>query len=542
MQTKIFATLQALMRVDFVVITISTLIVLTYGLESLNLMQVFDSDEHRIVSMVLHHLQVGNLNPDGYFNYGHLYESIGFAGLKFFSHFDWNVDIRLIGTWLRLLSLGFGALTCLMTYRLALTLGLARPLAVLSVLLLFTMPDFVFYLRTIHPDTLQTFLMVASMVVATSRHTFRAALLSAMLAGLAFGTKYSGVFILPFCLLPHALAYWTGTEGKSGEKLLNLVKKAILVGVAFFALYAITNPYAVRHYRAAIGAIQFEQNHVATGHGKVEPTNPLLWFSPMSYEFSALGLVLLGLGFLFCGLTVASPLRRKSLRAVVSDYDSRNVLSLFIYAAFSIAYLLVSVRMREPRYTFHIVPFAMILSVRGLRSLLSGVERRLALPPAVALVGLGALFCTHQTYRAVERMVYANRKPVSARVVAGGFLEDRYPAKTKILADYYTYIPAKFTAVEIEWGITQEQIDKFAPDVIIFNRSMSGRWLWKEGGTKFADMKWAHDKSYGKVPDEKDAFFRSLLADGSWTVVYDTEDELVLERSAKTGRSPFARR
>lgn len=51
----------------------------TYGLESLRVVQAFDLDEYRILSLMQRHLDERSLDPHGFYIYGNFYDAIGYV-------------------------------------------------------------------------------------------------------------------------------------------------------------------------------------------------------------------------------------------------------------------------------------------------------------------------------------------------------------------------------------------------------------------------------------------------------------------------------
>lgn len=64
------------------------------------------------------------------------------------------------------------------------------------------------------------------------------------------------------------------------------------------------------------------------------------------------------------------------------------------------------------------------------------------------------------------------------------------------------------------------------PDVVIFNQLATGRVVWKKAGSKFKDLRFSMDLSYGDRATDSKELITSLLRDDNWTVAY--EDDLVI--------------
>jgi hypothetical protein len=61
-----------------------------------------------------------------------------------------------------------------------------------------------------------------------------------------------------------------------------------------------------------------------------------------------------------------------------------------------------------------------------------------------------------------------------------------------------SYVPAKFAKPYITSELLPMEIERERPDIIIANLPLTGRRIWKERGTVFADGDLVKDATYGK--------------------------------------------
>jgi hypothetical protein len=226
-------------------VVLANLVDAIYGLDNLSMVQAFNLDEARFLVKMKVALEQNTLDPDTFFNYGNLYDTVGFWCIRFLQHFGWLVNTQLAGLVLRFISTGGGLFAYLAMVRLGLISQLPLAISASAALALLAMPDFVAYSGLVHPDTLQTLFVILSFTCALTRPTYPFALLASLFAGLAFSTKYVGLVVLPFCIAPLAL-FTLGREGLSREALTRLAIQCIGVLATFFGVFAITNPYAIR--------------------------------------------------------------------------------------------------------------------------------------------------------------------------------------------------------------------------------------------------------------------------------------------------------
>ncbi|RMD84219.1 MAG: phospholipid carrier-dependent glycosyltransferase, partial [Candidatus Dadabacteria bacterium] len=91
-------------------------------------------------------------------------------------------------------------------------------------------------------------------------------ILSALFAGVAMGSKYSGIFIIPFIYLPFILKAF-GLNLKDSPRLsLSGGKAAILGAFAISAGFLCTTPYAILDSTAFLRDFLSEAHHMARGH------------------------------------------------------------------------------------------------------------------------------------------------------------------------------------------------------------------------------------------------------------------------------------
>lgn len=186
----------ALLLISLLSVYLASPLLFTANLNA-RLVFAFDSDE-------AHHIQLLQqaLNGTGFdFNfhgYGHLFFNLTLLALKALSYFT-HIDQQIIIITLRSASLVSGIACIWATFYLALYLA-GPTFAILSALLLAIIPlEFIYYMGVSHPDVLQV-LFVQLSLIACCRYSrinsLSNIIQAACFAGLAFATKYSGIFLL----------------------------------------------------------------------------------------------------------------------------------------------------------------------------------------------------------------------------------------------------------------------------------------------------------------------------------------------------------
>jgi len=300
--------------------------------------------------------------------------------------------------------------------------------------------------------------------------------------------------------------------------------------LVFLAMYLASNPYVLTNFSALQEDLAFERQHVGRGHGQAEAANPFLWFSLLGDEFKVIGSILMVLGILAFLFFLVQ--RNKTFRELFGSAVNRTGLTLFLFAAFSLIYLMVAVNMRRPRYFFHILPVIVILGFWGMQELLQMLNEKWR------TVGRGALLLCilPLTWGAVKSTAHISDRYHHQYVKASQWIEANYPPDVRILADSYSYQSPRFTQYQPVFGVNPRVINQVQPQLIILNRTMSGRWSWKQEGSTFTDGKFRLGRA-----DNAQAYFQfhqQLFSETSpFGVVYETENVVILERKPESDQS-----
>jgi hypothetical protein len=402
-----------------------------------------------------------------------------------------------------------------------------------AALVLLTVPVFLDMSAQALHDTLQCFLLIVTFGAVLRRADVPHALLGAAIAGLAFGTKYAALFLLPFCVMPQALIIFASAERGRAE-IASILKLIVVATAIFVTMFAATNPYALGNldfYRTIV----VQADWMSIGHGKVEPKNPLYWLPVLDGQLGLIGVSLLFSGTLLTAAQTLREWRERGWRECALNASWRNRLTLLFYVVLTVTYLLVAVRLRLPRYTLHILPFWIVVSLWGFWNLYSRLHWTRLQSPQLLLTKITAivliLLCIVQAEHSVGKMAAATMRPLSPMIEAGEFLLENCPRDTRILADRYSYIPPKFAHTRLVWGVDEQEFRAFAPQLVVLNKSMSGRWIWKAPGTKFKEGRFTIDLAYGGKPAEVKAFWQSLAAD-EWISIYENPEVVILSKGS----------
>ncbi len=442
----------------------------------LGLVGVLSSDEALAGRIVRHMVEARTASPDHFFAYGALSFDLAALLLIPVAAVGRLSDLAVVVA-LRAVSLAGGAATVVLAAALARRLA-GPPAALVAAALVAATPELVMWSVTAHPDTLQLALLTGGLLMAAllaERHTPTRLALGATLAGLAFGTKYLGVLLLPL-LLPAAAV---GRRHTGRVRPLDLVWDATLLATVFALAFALTNPYALLEPARALGQVRAEIAHAHAGHVFDLGDGPLAW--PRVLLSLRLGgpimPVLAVVGVAAC-CTARGPVRVSAV--LLAGWTGAYV-----------AYLMTRVGYEAPRYALPLVPGAAALAAVGLvrcaRPVVAAAGR-----PALVVVGVlvgGALLLPSlaTAQRVQTRLARASALERDARVQAGRWLDAVAPAGAVILTDAYVYLPARREGVTVTFGLTRELVDRVRPLYIVTNEDIRGRFRWAEGAVRYID-------------------------------------------------------
>ncbi len=96
--------------------------------------------------------------------------------------------------------------------------------------------------------------------------------------------------------------------------------------------------------------------------------------------------------------------------------------------------------------------------------------------------------------------------------------------------DVYCYQNPKFTNYQTAWGVDTDAVIATQPEIILINKTMSGRWSWKKPGTRFADLQFvmSNDLNHGGPHRIYDLHVRLFAPESPYRIVYEDTDIVAL--------------
>ena len=443
------------------------------GADDIRMVDAFSADEADILWQV-RHLYVKGITERPSFTYGGaLYYPlvIGLHAVDLVG----SVTERTIVLALRGLCVLAG-LGCLwLTYRIG-CLAFHRSAGLVGLFLLAVTPTFLRWSVDGHPDLPQLFWLLAALWYCCQlcrSYRLKHLVLASVFAGLAFGTKYGGGFLLPVVAAAVVLPNGENELDFRGlrDRLGQTRTWAALIAIpAVFALvFAATNPHALIHFDVFRRTMIDYQAIMGFGHMYPEDPQGLLWLGILGSELGPIHT-----GVLAVTLVVACVLavRRKRLAGDAGI--------LFLWCAVFLGYLILVVHLRRPRHLLPILPCLLLFTAEGYRVLARGLLERTLRPPVMRyclplfLVALcwGQLTGAHTVY-GDRQMRLENRHEDMA---LGQWLAEEVPGHTSIIYDAYAYVPPKFRRTYRTFGQTYAMVNHFQPDLLVVRDAIAGRY------------------------------------------------------------------
>ena len=256
------------------------------GAEDIRMANVFSIDEADIAAEVRRLFGEGVLTPPS-FKYGGLFYYIPLFALKL-RGVAGEVTDRLLILTLRAFCTAAGVGCLWLTYRIG-HLVFHPTAGVIGAFLVLTTPVFLRWSVEMHPDLPQLlWLLWALYCCCRLCRGFRLkwAVLASLFAGLAFGTKYAGGFLLPVIALAVLLPADSGDLSlRTG--LRRLRDRRYLIGLGaipavFVLAFAATNPYAVLHFEGFRESLLAEKGIMDFGHTFRADTGGAAWLFGLS--------------------------------------------------------------------------------------------------------------------------------------------------------------------------------------------------------------------------------------------------------------------
>ena len=438
--------------------------------DDIRMVSVFSLDESAAAQVIQRLYRTVSLDvPSFKYGGGFYYPVLAAAVL-------WDVVGSVSDRFIVIAMRAFGTLAgvgCLwLTYRLGRSV-FGHATGVLGTILLAMTPTFLRWSVEGHPDLPQLFWILCCLhccLVLCQALRFKYVLLASLFAGLAFGTKYAGVFLLPVIaaatLLPAPDGHLSIRTGLDRLRCRTTLVALGAIPVLFLAGFVAFNPYAPIRFGEFVQSLATEQQIMAFGHTSRVEAGGVAWLWLLA---GSLGMANAALLVISSAVGLACVLKRQRL-------SSTHGL-LLVWVVSFLGYLVLESNLRRSRHLLPILPIMFLFLADIYRAIWAKAGSRwpdrslvhLILP--LLLLGLSwgridaAVDLFDQKWRRCER---------SPEIEAGRWLKSHHAPTETVLYDAYAYVPPEFDrSLPTAIGISYPLVVHLEPDLIVVREAMA---------------------------------------------------------------------
>ncbi|MDP6040122.1 MAG: glycosyltransferase family 39 protein, partial [Candidatus Latescibacteria bacterium] len=427
--------------------------------DDIRMVDVFSMDEASAVAVVRYLYVTGTWVLET-FSYGGLFYYVPVMILYVLGVFG-QVDDLMIAVVLRGVGTVAGMGCLFLTFRIGRLVGGEAVGAIAACLLVLT-PIFLRWSVEIHPDIPQLFWLLCALYMCcllVDNRTFSRVAMVGIFAGLAFGTKYSGVFLLPVIGLVILLSRGGGIGQLRNRQVW---RDWFLAFGTFSGVCVVTNFSAILHPQTFFHDVEFERAHLSFGHMFQADQAGLTWVVDLVNLMGwAHGIVGIGaVGWLIWS-------KRLSLAQVM----------LLAWCVVLVGYLVGFANLRAARHLLPVLPVGLIFVGVGYCEVGRLLKKRGRMLLYTGGVIFGALVLWHRAGD-TEGLFVGKwlREEGRAEIAVGGWLGESYGEETSILYHAYAYVPEKFTHAFRASSLHYVMVNHFEPDILVVRDALAGRF------------------------------------------------------------------
>ena len=441
------------------------------GSDDIRMAAVFSIDEADILWQIDHLYKNGVGNLPSFTYGGGLYYSVTLL-LKV-----WSVLGAVTGNTVILALRGFcmiAGIGCLwLTFKLG-CLVFDRTTGLYGTFLLLSFPEFLRWAVDGHPDLPQLFWMLAVLVCCVrliQGFSWKWITLAAVFAGIAFGTKYGGIFLLPVIgmsvLLPRGGVELSLSGGLKKLRERRYLKAVVLIPIVFLGVFVLINPFSIIRFDVFMKTMVDYKEVMGFGHMYEADPSGLIWLQILRSGLGPIHAVAFLAYLLGCGLYVY---RKRQIPA------AKGI--LLFWCLLFIAYLMLEVNLRRVRHLLPILPCVLLCVAEAYRVLFQRIQIprfgwvRLAIPFVLISVSWFQLAAASHQFKGRMEKVEAHKDDLSL----GRWLLTEFDDDTSIIYDAYAYIPSQFQRVYRTFGQTYFMTNHFEPDLLVVRNAISSRY------------------------------------------------------------------
>lgn len=542
-------------------IVLSALITIAFGADNITVVKAFSLDEARMVSMLQYNLQEDRVDPQGFYYYGNAHNLLMFYTAKGLGSLGFELNERLLIIVARLFSLIPFLLSALLIYLISLLFCQSRVVAVVIVYLFLIVPENMYMGTLIHPDHLQMMFFLASiyfLFAITNRWRY---FISAGFAGLAAGTLYQPLAMIPALICYAVFSEWH-LNRPTGRKVINSL--AIVVGIlllATLAFFAVNSTMLDNWEDVTRGFKDISQNVKADGNIRDE-SGIGVWNRIVILQFGWAIYAATILGYIYIFAVVIARIGRSIKNRKYQPLDN-YYLNLLYMMGLGLMYLIhhsLLVYFVRSRYLMLALPMFIIPGIIGLSLLVqrfipglswgkrpesqvegkkTEAEKKNKVPEIslcnspVVLSALALLLVLASYHHLSSFQVLANgsHKYQSRIYLLAEKWEKLIKPGDRVYTDTGTFMfnePAKGRIVD--YWLKPGALEKNDINFVILQKGGTGRVCWKKPGTIFKDNDFVINRKFD--PDLiLTRYYQKLSDDNSfWRIVHEEENWLAFRK------------
>lgn len=424
--------------------------------DDIRLVNVFSIDEADITTEIWNIYQVGFLRKPA-FKYGGAFYYPPVLALQVWSLFaPVSEQVLIIIVRLFCTLAGMGCLWGI--YRLG-SMVFNRAVGLIAVFLMSGMPLFLRWSVESHPDLPQLFWLICSLLfMAHYAQQFdrKAMMVSAFCAGLAFGTKFGGIFLMPVLVLAVFMSP-DYTQIVSNFKERRRWGGIAGMGLCFVGAFAISNPFALLNASEFFQSLMKEKDIMAFGHRVQASSDAWAWVNLLIQSVGGFHLIVL-----VCVGSIWAFASRKNMNVTHG--------LLVLWVVFFMIYLGAEANLKRPRHLLPIIPVIVVFVAWAYNCLGDWIQEKFRNITGIWWVGVAGVVAFSMPQILESTVLFKakqTRELGSKEIEVGRWLSEMYSEDVSIVFDAYAYVPSKFQNTFRTFGMTYQLVNHFEPDLLI---------------------------------------------------------------------------
>lgn len=438
------------------------------------MVRAFDADESRVLEELISMFERRTFEP-AYYLYGTLHEYIALISIYCLEVFR-KPEIKDAVFILRFENAVAGGGIIWLVFLMAKEIGSFKA-GIYSVAFLLLNSVFFAYGCNAKPELLQLLFITSALFfsikgIDSNRWWFLAA---GIMGGLAFITKFTGIFLFPMGVLATFLSIHKKESDPKG-KLREIGIGTSMFFIGFMLAVAMFSPYMLRDFDVIIERLGVQTEINKRGFLFYDDGHWVQWF-PIIFNASFLGYGLL----LIYGSYTIDFIRGHLVSGLIRK-DADKIFFLAVWVFFYGLYTIFGVVVRAERYILPVLPVLVLFAGIKVNEIVETKEFGMG---KVIFLGAVLLFLVPNLLAVNSFVSLRLAREDSPRIVAGRWMLENIPLDARVSSNLYTYVPPVFTKHLHSKYLNINEVNKYQPDYIVSSREITQRFLDKSRSKKY---------------------------------------------------------